>query len=153
MVRIVLMIHKGAGLAGKGLIQIIRERFSKIEQEVCDNSDIFLKRMCQPIRCRENEICVVLADTRDRLEQLMGMEKLFERRRLLLILPENNKKMFSKGLRLLPRYMGSMMDDHEEILSVIEKMVDMLKSSDRNGARGNSDNEKGSWAVKGQTYV
>jgi hypothetical protein len=126
MVTLVLMIHKGSGLTGNGLMQKIRQRFPFIELEVYDNSDLFLKRMCKPIRCHTQEICVVLAESRERLEELMVLETIIERRRLLLILPENKKEIFSMGLRLLPRYMGCLMDNPEELLSVMEKMIDNL---------------------------
>jgi hypothetical protein len=138
MIKLILMVHHKAGMAGKELGKIIGERFPEIEREYCDNGEKFYKRMCQPIRCHEHEICVVLADTRERLEQLMGSEKLFERRRLLLILPENQKKVLSMGHRLMPRYVSCEMDSHEELLSVLEKVIDVLNSCDRKEPRHGS---------------
>jgi hypothetical protein len=69
----------------------------------------------------------------------MGLGKYFERRRLLLILPENQKEVLSMGHRLLPRYVSCVMDSNEELVSVIEKMMDVLSSSDRDDAMRDAD--------------
>jgi hypothetical protein len=122
------MIHHSAGDTGNGLQKKVRERFPKIEQEYYNNSKELFTRLCRPIHFRDFEICIVLADTRERLKQLMGMEKLFEKRRLLLILPENCKEIFSMGHRLLPRYVSCKMDNHEELISVLNKIIDALNS-------------------------
>jgi hypothetical protein len=132
MVKLILMIHPSAGFIGRGLEHTIAERFPEIGLEKYENSESFFKRLCQPIHYHEHEICLVLADTRERLEQLMGLEKLFEKRRLFLVLPEKEKEVLSMGHRLQPRYLSCEMNCHGELLSVLEKVIDGLKSSEIN---------------------
>lgn len=123
MIKLVLLIHYRAGEKGKRLGKTVREKFSNLDLEFNDSIGSFYKRLCKPNRSLEKEIYVMLADTRERLKKLMGLANLLDRRRLLLILPGNEKKLLSMGHRLKPRYVSTETESFEELVSVLEKMI------------------------------
>lgn len=136
MVTLISLIPYGSGVAGKRLEKILQERFPEIDQEVYDGRGSFYKRLCRPVPGGKNEIYVVLTDTPELLEKLMGMKKLLEGRRLVLVLPGTQKKLFSMSHRLLPRYVSCGTDNHEELVSVLKKMIDVLTVADKKKSSG-----------------
>lgn len=130
MIKLVLLIHYKAGVTGKRLGNTVREQFSNVELEYYDSIGSFHKRLCQPDRHKENEIYVILADNQERLEKIVGLKKLLDGRRLVLILPGNEKKLLSLGHRLQPRYVSTETEGFEELISVLKKMADAMRACD-----------------------
>lgn len=126
MITLISLIHHEAGLNGKRLEKKLKGRFSKIEQEFYDNSDCFQKRLGQPNFGGKKEIYVVLAESLERLGELLALRKQLEDKRLVLILPENHKTIISMGHRLMPRYVCCEPENHEEVVSVLEKMIGVI---------------------------
>ena len=123
MVSLISLIHCNAGSSGKRLEKTLRERFFNLEFEFYDSNGSLYERLCQPSRYREYEIYILLADTRERLEKLMDLGKLLDGKRLVLIVPGNDKKLLSMGHRLLPRYLSAETENFEELVLVLEKMI------------------------------
>ena len=138
MIKFIVLIHYGAGETGKRLEQNLRGQFAEIEIDFYDSAGSFYKKLCKPNHGWEQEIYIVLADSRERLEKLMGLKKLLDGKRLVLILPGNEKKLLSMGHRLLPRYVSTETDNFEELSKVLEKMIEVLKAADRSSS---SDSE------------
>lgn len=136
MIKLVILIHYGAGKTGKRLEKNLREHFSDIELELIDSTGSFYRKLCKPNRGWEQELYIVLADTRERLEKLMGLKKLLDGKRLVLILPGNDKKLLSMGHRLQPRYVSTEKDDFGELTKVLEKMIGALNGINKPGFHG-----------------
>jgi len=49
----------------------------------------------------------------------------------VLILPDNQKDILSKGHQLLSRYVGTMKDNDNDLMSVLEKMILAMNRCDR----------------------
>lgn len=133
MTKFVILIHYKAGETGKRLKKNLLEHFPDIGLELFDSTGSFYRKLCKPSRGREQEIYIVLADTRERLEKLMGLKKLLDGRRLVLILPGNEKNILSMGHRLLPRYVSTGTDNFGELSKVLEKMISVLNASNGDG--------------------
>jgi len=133
MITIISFIHKEAGKNGKRLENNLKGRFPKIEQEFYDSGDNFQKRLGLPNFTGKKEIYVVLAESLERLGELLALRKLLEDRRLVLILPENHKTIISMGQRLLPRYVCSEPENHDEVVSVLEKMIEVMVADEGRG--------------------
>ncbi len=58
--------------------------------------------------------------------KVVGMKKVLDGKRLVLIVPGSDKSLISMGHRLLPRYLSTETDNFEELVLVLEKMISIL---------------------------
>jgi hypothetical protein len=68
-------------------------------------------------------IAVLLAASRKDLVDLLSIRDLFDRTRILLILPDRNKDTINKGLTLFPRFLNYLDGNFDWVTAVLHKMV------------------------------
>jgi hypothetical protein len=140
MHRFVLFIHKQSGPDGDRLQEMIRLHFPNIPREQCAGLGRLRERLKHPESNEKPVIYVLFADTKDRLNQLLGLYEYLEGRRLILILPDNHQTTRSGGLRLLPRFITYANDSFDDLIAVIEKMIGA--SSEKQPGRETTDASK-----------
>ena len=69
------------------------------------------------------EILVLLADTRERLEDLTGLGDLLEDNRLILVVPDGEPGTLSAAHRLFPRFVTPVADRYDDLCCVIDRMI------------------------------
>lgn len=77
---------------------------------------------------RGKEILVLLAESRERLEQLSGLGDLLEDSRLILVVPDETPGTLSTAHRLFPRFVAPMANGYDELCSVIQRMMDSAEN-------------------------
>lgn len=81
-------------------------------------------------------IALLSIDSQKELEKILSISALFSGARILLILPDRNQDMISKGLQLVPRLITYSDENFEELGAVLENMIRKIKiKNDRNLAR------------------
>ena len=146
MHQLVLFIHKQSGPVGIRLQEMIRLHFSNIPQELCPGLSMLRERLMYPESNEQPVIYILLADSRNRLNQLHDLHGHLKGRRLILILPDSHMATRSIGLRLLPRFLSYANDNFYDLIAVIGKMIgvsiDNQPDFEITGVFGFSDSKK-----------
>jgi hypothetical protein len=69
------------------------------------------------------EVAVILAVGRKKLRELVSLEQMFERLRLILILPDTDPQTIAQGHSLRPRYLSNIQSDFQDVAAVLRKML------------------------------
>ena len=82
-----------------------------------------LNKQLLPQANRPRPIVIVVAPTRDDLENLLEAHELFENTRLILVLGDADAKTVTLGHRMQPRFIGYLANGFTEIAAVVRKMA------------------------------
>lgn len=96
------------------------ENISGIENETVSSLEDLLATLCRPL----NEISVVIAvpfPLQD-LKDLVEMAPVFDRVRMILVLPERSQKLLALGTKLSPSFVTYRDNDVKDIISVLNKI-------------------------------
>ena len=69
------------------------------------------------------EIFVLLAETRQRLEEFISLADLLEDNRLVLVVPDNAPETLSRAQLLFPRFFTSVSERYDDLCSVVKQMI------------------------------
>lgn len=72
--------------------------------------------------CRDRILAVIITATRTELMNVVLIRELLRDIPILLILPDRSQEAFSKGARLVPRYVSYLDSDVREICLVMERI-------------------------------
>jgi hypothetical protein len=124
MVKLILFVHKNAQAPGDRLIQSIKANFKDIPIDVC--TDVKGLEKTLPPNWRGvslQRIFILLMDCDERLEQVFPFVDLFERERILIVLPDSNQASIKKTSRFYPRYTTQISNEYRDVIDVISKMI------------------------------
>ncbi len=120
--KLIVFIHQDSHTTGKTLNKIITSRFKGIEIQTVQTFNS-LKAILKQLHNYDNEIFVLLADSKSRLKKLMFLIDLMEDKRILLILPDDSKAVTSIAHQFFPRYFTYINDTYTDLCAVITKMT------------------------------
>ncbi len=123
-IRILLYIHRDSGTVGQSVRSGVEQRFQRIERVVCPDLQALQTCLRRPRRYGNLDIYVLLADTRVRLEELHLLQPYLDDRKLLLILPDDERSTYLSGFRLYPRFVTLKSDFEIYLYDVLEKMIE-----------------------------
>ena len=124
MISFVFYIHHDSGKDGQLLAQAVQKRFPKVSSQVCRDLPSLAKSLKAFVRYTDLHVYVLLAETPERLEQLQGLIDDLEDKKILLVLPDNQRSSYVSGLRLRPRFITQRSKSYEDICDVLEKMIE-----------------------------
>ena len=120
---IVIFTHEESGAPGRALVNGVSAcRLPRPVQQVRTTADLkaHLKGSGEK---RGQEVLVLLAETRERMAELIRLGDLLEDSRLILIVPDQAPDTLSAAHRLFPRFVATMADQYKDLCSVIGRMV------------------------------
>lgn len=124
--RIVIFTHRLAGDSGKTLVNGIsscQASESLLRIQTVNTLKEHLKRSGENAG---NEILLLLAENRDRLEELTGLKDLLEDRRLILVVPDDDPATLSAAHLLFPRFVTPLSDQYHDLCSIMDRMTGAL---------------------------
>jgi hypothetical protein len=112
--------------AGRGLRKAIEAVVAEEQRTACTDMESLIRRLRKP---RGNiQIAVLLASTRQELEELFSIGYLLCDLRILLVLPDRKPETILKGHSLLPRFLTFADGNFDNVEAVLRKMLDAMKS-------------------------
>ena len=81
----------------------------------------------------DSAIAVLLPDNSIELEDLLAIQDLLERARIILILPDRNEDTIKKGFALFPRYLTYVDANFDWVAAVLHKMLSNNNGNNRFG--------------------
>ncbi|MCF8037955.1 MAG: hypothetical protein K9K79_01430 [Desulfohalobiaceae bacterium] len=124
MISFVLYIHLDSGKDGQLLAQAVQKRFPNVFRQVCRDLPGLAKTLKTLVHYTDLHVYVLLAETPERLEQLQEFIDDLEDKKILLVLPDNQRSSYATGLRLRPRFITQRSKAYEDICDVLEKMIE-----------------------------
>jgi hypothetical protein len=116
-----LILYSGlASGSEQDLISAIVEGLQKTNIIFCRTIQELYKALLEP-SSRILAVVLIIND-RDNLEELFSVRDSLSNRRIILVLPYLNKDIISIGHTLLPRFICSIQDDPDTLISVLNKM-------------------------------
>lgn len=121
--------------ARNGAAEKLEETIGRLslDMEVYRNVVSLLERLRRPLD--DPTIAVLVADSRECLEELLVLRHLFHRVRTILVLPDRESGTISKGHDLHARFLSFMDNDPGEVALVLEKMAGNAKAPACGGTR------------------
>jgi hypothetical protein len=119
-----ILFYAGNG-AGKELQETI-ETLS-LDMEVYRNLANLLERLRHPLN--DPTIAVLVADSRERLEELLVLRHLFRNVRVILVLPDRESGTISKGHDLHARFLTYIDSDPVEVALVLSKIAEQRRQT------------------------
>ena len=118
---LILYAHKDALRKGTVLKRQIGRQVKNHEIQTIQTFNAFKVRLKQ-VSVYDKEIFVLLADSKQRLNELMLLTDWLENKRILLILPDDSKDIVSLAHQFFPRYFTYVNDTYADLCAVITKM-------------------------------
>ena len=74
-------------------------------------------------------ITIIMVTNKHELLEIISVRHLLNDTRIILILPEDGKDIFTLGCRLYPRFVSYVSSDFKDVLAVVEKMMKKLSAT------------------------
>jgi hypothetical protein len=123
MIRFILYIHGDSGAEGQALEQAVRTRFASVQREVCPDLEALREALKKPSPYGDLTAFVLLAETPERLEDLLELIQFLENKQVLIILPDMEKSSFVNAFLMRPRYITQRSKTFTDVCDVLEKMI------------------------------
>ncbi len=120
---IVLFIHRDSSKKGVSLKNSIDQNFLKTELQVLATYKSLKTRLKKSSDFNEQEIFILLVDSKIRLNKLTLMTDLMEDKRIILILPDESKETLSTASQFFPRFFTPMGNKYDDLCSVLNKIL------------------------------
>lgn len=117
-----LFIPNGASQNGKALQQAIDDNLFMFNLQVIDTFNALISKL-KMIYGTNNEILIFLAESHDRLKQLVTISDLLENKQIILILPDDSRESASLASRFFPRFFTPISDTYDDVCEVIYRMA------------------------------
>ncbi|MCP4671131.1 MAG: hypothetical protein GY857_07480 [Desulfobacula sp.] len=128
-------IHKDSSKKGVTFKQIMNKNFKKSEIEIFQAFHKF-KLKLEEVADYNNEIFILFADSKKRLDRLINLLDLFENRRVILILPDDSQDTITTAHQISPRYFTFADNNYSDLCAVITKMMNKKNNISRGGNHG-----------------
>lgn len=106
----------------------LEERLEETSLEVYQALEGLSSRLRRPVE--DPAIAVLLVPGREDLLELLSLQSLLKRMRIMLVLGQGDQETLSVAHRFRPRYLGYKTDDAGTIPAVINTMVQGLKKDE-----------------------
>ncbi len=119
---LILFVHQDSSKKGVTLKKIIDQTFTRVEIQIIQTFNAFKARLKQASNYNE-EVFILFADSKKRLNELNSLIDLLDSKRLILILPDDSKTTVSMAHQFFPRYFTYVNDTYKDLCDVISKMI------------------------------
>ncbi len=122
--KLILFIDQDSSQKGVSFKKILNQNFKKLEIQTLQTFNAFKARLNQASNY-DNEVFILFADSKRRLNKLTSLIDLLENKRIILILPDDSKATVSMALQFFPRYFTYINDTYKDLCDVINKMINL----------------------------
>ncbi|WP_462268541.1 hypothetical protein [Desulfobacter sp.] len=105
---------------GKKLEGRIQKEISGIEIVTLNSRKSLMQKMSQPLN--RIAVVIILVSSCEKLERLYSLVFLFENSRIILVLPDREKKTLTTGIRFNPSFFTYADNKFEDICEVLKKI-------------------------------
>ncbi|MCK5096557.1 MAG: hypothetical protein KAR45_00555 [Desulfobacteraceae bacterium] len=139
---LVFFIHQDSLKKGETLKGIIEKRFNDINSRILHTFKMLKSRLKKSSGSTEKEIFVLLAESKNRLDELTSLIDLLENKRVILILPDESKETISKASQFFPRFFTLVSETYDDLLSVLNKMINQNNTNTKHYNKGENKNAR-----------
>ncbi|MCK5310491.1 MAG: hypothetical protein KAJ62_00180 [Desulfobacteraceae bacterium] len=136
---LVFFVHQNASEKGITLKDTIGKRFNGDKSHTLNTFDMLKSRLLNNSGSGENEIFILLAESKNRLDELTSLIELLENKRIILIIPDESKETISKASQFFPRFFTPISDTYDDLCSVLNKMITQTKTNKHIKEGGDND--------------
>lgn len=111
---------------GKTLEGRIQKELSGIEIVTLNSRTSLVQKMSQPLN--RISVIIILVSSCEKLECLYSLVSLFENSRIILVLPDREKKTLTTGIRFNPTFISYADNEFKEICEVLKKIKILNKA-------------------------
>ena len=124
---LILFIHQDASKKGSVLKDVIDQNFYETKRETLHTYTAVKERFKNTPAFLNQEIVILMSESRDRLYQLMPLIDFLENRRTILILPDESKETLSLASQFSPRFFTVVSDTYSDLCDVLNRMINPVK--------------------------
>ena len=117
-----IILLDSTGLVTQQLEQKLRARLPGVQLEVHSSFPSVYQRLSMVQEA--SAIAIMVADSRDLLQEFIKLRTLFIEARIVLVLPDHDQETVSLGHQLHPRYIGYMDGNFDDLAAVAARMVE-----------------------------
>ena len=129
---LVIFIHKDSSKKGIILKKGIEKCFDNCNLCILQTYNTLKSRLKIISGNAEEEIFLLLADSKNRLGELTALIELLENKRTVLIIPDESRETISMVSQFFPRFFTPISDTYEDLCSVLNKMISRKKINKNN---------------------
>ncbi len=119
----VLFVHENSSEKGIDLKNSITQKIKVTDLQIFQTFNALKARLKVFPTYNKEEIFILLADSKHRLNELITLIDLLETKRLILILPDDSKATLSIAHKFFPRYFTFMDDAYDDLGEVLIQMI------------------------------
>lgn len=105
---------------GKKLEKKIKEELFQIEIETLNSVTTLSQKLCQPLH--RIMVIIIVIHAKEEITPFFDLIPLFEHIRIILVLPDREKKTFASGIKLNPSFISYADDNLKDITQVLKKI-------------------------------
>jgi len=124
--KLIVYIHQDSFTKGVVLKKVIEQNYEGFGIQIIQTFNAFKARLKKASNYNQ-EIFILLADSKNRLIELTSLIDLLESKRIFLILPDDSKATLSQAHKFFPRYFTYVNDTYADLCAVITKMTNKEK--------------------------
>ena len=121
--KFILFYHQDTSMIGEKFKNSIIENWKSVETHIFHSIDHLENRMRHRHNFFENEVYIILVDSKRRLMELLTAGKSMEDKTLILILPEESEEMLRLAVQLYPRFITGISDHYNDLHLVLKQMT------------------------------
>ena len=116
-----LLLYAGANETGQRLRRCIDPLAANRSLEACGTIDSLIRRLRQPIG--DLLLAVILATSRAEFDEIVGIGRLLEDLKTIIIVPDRKPETISAAHKLHPRLISSADEDFKDLAEVVACML------------------------------
>ncbi len=120
---LILFIHQDSSKKGEILKTAISQKINGGNLTIVKTFNAFKTRLKESPDFIEKEIFILLAESKNRLTELISLIDLLEGRLIILILPDESKATLSRATHFFPRFFTPVSKTYDDLCDVINKMI------------------------------
>ena len=111
------LAHRASELLEEAVAAVIPEQMT----ERLHTAKSLAERLRNPLNGLE--VAILLAATRQDLQELQALEQMLERLRVILILPDATPQSIAQAHNLRPRYLTNIQSDFQDVAAVLRRIM------------------------------
>ena len=124
---LVFYIHHDSSEKGITLKDIIENSLNGVAFNTVETFNTLKSRLKQTPCPVDKDIFVLLAESKNRLDELVSLIDLLDNKQIILIIPDEAKETISKASRFFPRFFTKVSNTYDDLFSVLNKMISKTK--------------------------